>query len=119
MRISEFPPSPDISEDDWAATAATVRMVVGLLDRVARLEEWADKTARTSPKPPAPDPLSAPPRPPNRSAGRASEGQPEHAGHGRVSLPADRVNRVVGVKPEACAHCGTALAGDGLAPACD
>jgi len=118
--MSEFPPSPDISEDDWAATPETVRVVVAdLLDRVGRLEERVNKTSRTSSKPPSSDPPSAPPRPPRRPSGRASGAQPGHAGHGRVPLPADRVNRVVGVKPEACAHCGTALAGDGLAPACD
>ena len=62
--MSDLSPSPDISADDWAATPATVRVVVAdLLERVARLEERANKTSRTSSKPPSSDPPSAPPRP--------------------------------------------------------
>ena len=119
MHMSALPPSLDISEDDWAATPETVRVVVAdLLDRVGRLEERVNKTSRTSSKPPSSDPPSAPPRPPRRPSGRASGAQPGHAGQGRVPLPADRVGRVVDVKPDACAHCGTALAGDDPDPAC-
>jgi len=119
MCMSDFPPSLNISEDDWAATPETVRVVVAdLLDRVGRLEERVNKTSRTSSKPPSSDPPSAPPRPPRRPSGRASGAQPGHAGHGRVPLPPDRVNRVVDVKPDACGHCGTALAGDDPDPAC-
>jgi hypothetical protein len=43
----------------WAATPATVRVVVAdLLDRVGRLEERVNKTSRTSSKPPSSDPPS-------------------------------------------------------------
>ncbi len=120
--MSDLSPSPDISADDWAATPATVRVVVAdLLERVARLEERANKTSRTSSKPPSSDPPSAPPRPARRPSGRASggqPGQPGQPGHGRVPLPADRVGRVVDVKPDACACCGASLTGDDPDPAC-
>jgi len=117
--MSDCSPSPDIPEDDWAATPATVRVLVaGLLDRVARLEERVNTTSRTSSKPPSSDPPSVPPRPARRPSGRASGGQPGHEGHGRVPLPAERVDRVVDVKPATCAGCGAALEGDDPDPAC-
>ncbi len=81
LRMSDLPPSPDIPADDWAATPATVRVVVAdLLDRVGRLEERVNKTSRTSFQPPSSDPPSVPPRPPRGRAGAQELRGPTYAG---------------------------------------
>ncbi len=40
-----------------------------------------------------------------------------HAGHGRPLLPPEQVDQIVEIKPEACAQCGAALAGEDEEPA--
>ncbi|MGH9207505.1 MAG: IS66 family transposase [Acidimicrobiales bacterium] len=116
--MSDQPAPPGIPEDDWAATPLTVRVLVtSLLDRVARLEEHVRQTSRTSSKPPSSDPPSAPPRPARRPSGRKTGGQPGHEGHGRALLPAEQVDQIVDVQPEACAQCGALLRGEDAQPA--
>ncbi len=118
-------PPAGITDDEWAATPATVRELVRglqaqiaqLEERVRAVEERARQTSRTTSRPPSSDPPSMPPRLPRRSMGRPSGGQPGHEGHGRVLLPPEQVTRIVEVKPEACAQCGAALQGEDPHPA--
>ncbi|HLB76291.1 MAG: hypothetical protein AUG75_19885 [Cyanobacteria bacterium 13_1_20CM_4_61_6] len=122
---------PDISVGDWAATPAAIRALVQdqqrrleelgarlmtLEARLAALEERLKQTSRTSSRPPSSDPPSAPPRRTRAPSGRAAGGQRGHAGHGRPLLPVEQVDHLVEVKPEACAQCGTPLAGEDPAP---
>src|SRR2546430_11700404 len=122
---------PDISVGDWAATPAAIRALVQdqqrrleelgarlmpVEARLAALEERLKQTSRTSSRPPSSDPPSAPPRRTRAPSGRAAGGQRGHAGHGRPLLPVEQVDHLVEVKPEACAQCGTPLAGEEPAP---
>jgi hypothetical protein len=108
--MKEQPPD-GITVEDWGATPSAVRVLVRALreqvtlleQRVGVLEEQGRQTSRTSSKPPSSDPPSVPPRPPRRPSGRPTGAQPGHAGHGRLPVSADRVDRVVDVKPDACA----------------
>jgi transposase len=122
--MSDHPPA-GITAEDWAATPASVRLVVQVLQeqvkvleqRVQAVEEQLHQTSRTSSRPPSTDPPSARPRPPRRPSGRPSGGQVGHDGHGRALLSAAQVDRIVEVKPEVCDHCGAPLAGEDAAPA--
>src|SRR5438445_4267689 len=120
-----------ISAADWSATPAVVRALVQaqqqqleaqaaqiqlMAARLATLEERLQQTSRTSSRPPSTDPPSAPPRRKRAPSGRAAGGQRGHAGHGRPLLPVEQVDHLVEVKPEACAQCGTPLAGEDPAP---
>ena len=117
MSSREQVPPTGISAADWAATPFAVRaLVVHLLERVAQVEARLNQTSRTSSKPPSSDPPSAPPRPAKEPSGRKPGGQPGHPGQGRPLNPVEDVDRVIEVRPERCAQCGTLLLGEDPAP---
>jgi len=113
-----------ISANDWAATPASVRvlvlglqrMVEELTQRVAELEEQVHKTSQNSSKPPSSDPPGAPPRPKRVPSGRKAGAQTGHAGHTRELKPASQVDRIIDLKPASCAQCGARLLGDDPEP---
>ncbi len=113
-----------ISDEEWAATPAAVRVLVAALQeqavaltaRVAALEEQTRQSSRNSSKPPSSDPPSVPGRPARAPTGRRAGGQPGHVGHGRPLLPPEQVSEVVEVRPPACRCCGLSLVGDDPQP---
>jgi transposase len=125
--MSDQPPVPEISADDWAATPASVRAVVlallqqvqpmpHLTERVADLEARLNQHSGNSSKPPSSDPPSAPPKPTRTPRGNPRGGQPGHAGQHRPLLPPDQVDEFVLHQPTACPRCQIALPAD-LPPA--
>jgi len=117
MPSQELRPPTGIPEEDWAATPPTVRaLVVRLLERVAQVEARLNQTSRNSSNPPSADPPSAPPRAAKAPSGRKPGGQLGHPGQGRPLKPIEDVDRVIEVKPESCAQCGTLLLGDDPTP---
>lgn len=108
---------PGIPEEDWTATPPTVQaLVLHLLERVAQVEARLNQTSRNSSKPPSSDPPGARPRAAKEASGREPGGQPGHPGQGRRLKPLEDVDRVVEVRPERCAQCGTFLLGEDLNP---
>lgn len=124
MRDVKEPP-PGVGALDWAETPQAVRILVlalqeqvrTLSERVAALEERTRRTSRNSSQPPSSDPPSVSPRAQRKRSKRQRGGQPGHAGHGRALLPVEQVDQVVESTPQACLHCGEALAGVDPAPA--
>jgi len=110
----------EISPEDWTATPPAVRAflhaqaecLTRVEERLATLEERLTQTSRTSSRPPSSDPPSAPPRRRRAPSGRAPGGQVGHVGQGRTLLPVEQVDHIVEIKPEACAQCGAAVAGE-------
>jgi len=115
MPSQEAPPT-GISVEDWAATPPSVRAWARTVEqRLARLEERLKQTSRNSSKPPS----SAPPtlaRPAHSPSGRKTGGQPGHPGYGRELKPVEEVDRLIEVRPTACAQCGTLLLGEDPQP---
>src|SRR5215510_2989852 len=108
--MSNHPPPPGISEEDWSATPVVVRVLVTeLVRRVAQLEVRLNQTSRNSSKPPSSDPPSARPRPAKDPTGRKSGGQPGHEGHGRKLKAESEVDQIIDVRSESCGQCGTLL----------
>lgn len=96
---------------------ATLRTEVGRLRaQVQELTTRLGQNSSNSSKPPSSDPPRHPPRPARPPSGRAPGGQPGHAGHGRMLLSQGHVDRVVELRPVACAQCGTLLLGEDLHP---
>jgi transposase len=115
--MPEQTPPAGISQEDWAATPAAVRVLVTeLLQRVASLEGRLNQTSRNSSKPPSSDPPRAKPRPAKEPSGRKSGGQPGHEGHGRKLKPESEVDHRLEVRPESCEQCGTVLLGEDPEP---
>ncbi len=80
--------------------------------QVQELTARLGQNSSNSSKPPSSDPPHCPPRPARPPSGRAPGGQPGHAGHGRMLLPQDQVDRVVELRPVACVQCGALLLGE-------
>jgi transposase len=115
--MANHAPPPGISEEDWSATPAAVRVLVTeLLRRVADLEARLNQTSRNSSKPPSSDPPSVRPRPAKAPTGQKAGGQLGHEGHGRKLKPASEVDQIIDVRPERCEQCGVLLLGDDDAP---
>jgi transposase len=117
LTMPEVTPPPGMSEEDWAATPVTVRvLVMEWLQRRARLEARLNQTSRNSSKPPAADPPSAKPRAAKVPSGRTSGGQPGHEGRGRKLKPEREVDQVIDVRPEQWRQCGALVLGDEAEP---
>ncbi len=82
---------------------------------VQQLLERLQQDSRTSSRPPSSDPphRQRPSRPPS---GRRPGGQPGHRGQTRTLMPVDEVDRVIPLKPWACARCQQPLTGDDPQP---
>jgi transposase len=77
--------------------------------RIAALEARLGQNSSNSSRPPSSDPPAAP-RPLKRGpSGRKPGRQPGHVAHQRPLVPPERVDHLVTVWPERCAHCGRAL----------
>lgn len=89
-----------------------------LLKLSARIDELERKIAlltrdsSNSSKPPSSDGPAGKPkaRPPKKSKKRNPGGQPGHKGHNRDLIPAEQVDELIPVFPEACDRCGAVLA---------
>lgn len=84
--------------------------------RVAELERRLGMNSHNSSKPPSSDgpDVERPKR--KGDTKRRPGGQPGHEGHHRELLPVERVDKVTGVKPCACEHCGRKFAGEDPQP---
>lgn len=108
-----------LTDADWQQTPlASQALIVALWSEVqqlrsevASLREQVHQSSHNSSRPPSSDPPSVPARK-RRGSGRRPGAQPGHDGHGRRLLPVEQVDVVVPVKPDTCASCGHALAGD-------
>src|SRR5713226_1591594 len=69
------------------------------------------QNSTTTSKPPSSDGLAGRPRVRGRrtKSRRKPGGQPGHPGHSRPLVPAERVNTIVDLVPDACRHCQQAL----------
>jgi transposase len=114
--MDKLSPPAGIPPEDWAATPASVRIVMlTLLERVARLEERINQTSRNSSQPPSSDPPSVV-RPRREPSGHKAGGQPGHVGRGRALKCVDEVDQVIEARPTACEQCGTLLLGEDAHP---
>ncbi len=82
--------------------------------RIADLERQLalrEQNSTTTSKPPSSDGLAGRPRERGRrrKSRRKPGGQPGHPGHSRPLVPAERVNTIVDLVPDACRHCHRAL----------
>jgi len=84
--------------------------------QVAELTARLGQNSANSSKPPSSDPPHRRPRPPHVPSGRTPGGQVGHPGHGRALRPPAQVDRLVQVRPVACAHCGVLLLGEDAQP---
>jgi len=115
--MSDQAPPAGISEEDWSATPAAVRVVVmGLRQRVGQLEARLNQTSRNSSKPPSSDPPQAKPRAAKEPTGRKAGGQLGHEGHGRKLKSESEVDQLIDVRPEHCGQCGTLVLGEEVEP---
>jgi transposase len=115
--MQEHAPPTGISQEDWESTPPAVRGFVGaVLKRLVEVEARLHQTSRNSSNPPSSDPPHAPPRPAKAPSGRTPGGQPGHPGSGRKLKAASEVDRVIEVRPESCAQCGTLLLGEDPEP---
>ena len=81
-----------------------------LQERVRELEARLGLNSTNSSKPPSSDPPGVV-RPPKKPTGKKRGGQKGHRGHHRKRIAAERVDVILEHRPEACGHCGHALAG--------
>lgn len=84
--------------------------------QVEELKRRLDMNSQNSSKPPSSDGPDA--ERSKRKAGgtRRPGGQPGHEGHHRELLPVEKVDKLTGVKPCACEHCGRKLDGEDPQP---
>ncbi len=95
---------------------ALTAQVVALTAQVEELKRCLDMNSHNSSKPPSSDGPDTKARKRRRRGKRRPGGQPGHEGHHRELLPVGQVDRVVGVKPCACAHCGRKVSGEDPQP---
>jgi transposase len=93
-----------------AAIQSLEATIAALQERVRDLEARLGLNSTNSSKPPSSDPPGVV-RPPKKPTGKKRGGQKGHRGHHRKLVGAERVDVIVEHRPEACGHCGHALAG--------
>jgi len=99
-----------------ASLREQVTQVDDLKAEIAELRERLGRNSSNSSRPPSSDPPSYQAKPPREPQGRKQGGQPGHQGSTRQLLPAEEVDRLVELKPAACAGCGRRLCGNDPAP---
>lgn len=99
-------------EKQLASLRDEVATVDDLKAEVAELRERLGQNSSNSSKPPSSDPPSYKRSPQREPQGRKRGGQPGHQGNTRGLLPADEVDHLVELRPEACAGCGRRLRGN-------
>ena len=82
--------------------------IAALTQRVGALEDIVRANSTNSGKPPSSDGPGVQ-KPKREPSGRKQGAQKGHEGKARELLPAERVDRVVELKPERCEHCHSAL----------
>jgi transposase len=96
-----------------AFVVVLVRQGEQLTKRVAELERRLGMNSGNSSQPPSTDrPDDKPARTPRTASGKKRGGQPGHPKAERPLIPTDQCAHVEQHKPDLCAHCGAALAGD-------
>lgn len=103
-------------EKQIAGLREQVAIVDDLKAEIAELRERLGQNSSNSSRPPSSDPPSYKPKPPREPKGRKKGGQPGHQGSARRLLPAAEVDRLVELKPPACAGCGRKLRGEDPQP---
>ena len=109
-----------LQQEQTEALAAQVLalngQVLALNAQVEELKRRLDMTSHNSSKPPSSDgpDVRAPKK--GRRGKRRPGGQPGHEGHHRELLPVEQVDRLIGVKPSACEHCGRKVSGEDPLP---
>ena len=96
---------------------ATLQEQLGRL--TAQVEEFKrrlDMNSQNSSKPPSSDGPDAEPSKRKTGGKRKPGGQPGHEGHHGELLPVEKVDKVTGVTPCACEHCGRKLEGEDPQP---
>jgi transposase len=91
--------------DECPLVQALRAEVKKLAERVEELERRLGRNSRNSSRPPSGDPPGVK-REPKTPTGRKPGGQPGHEGCARAMFPPGRIDRIVPVRPERCAHCG-------------
>ena len=99
-------------EKQLASLRDEVATVDDLKAEIAELRERLGQNSSNSSKPPSSDPPSYKPSPRREPQGRKRGGQPGHHGNTRGLLPADEVDHLVELRPEACTGCGRRLRGN-------
>ncbi len=84
--------------------------------QVEELKRRLGMNSNNSSKPPSSDGPDTEARKRKRGGKRKPGGQPGHQGHHRELLPVEQVDKVTGVKPCACEHCGRKLDGEDPQP---
>lgn len=121
---AEFP----IIQGEWEQTPLSVQALVytlrqenqmlkqqlaGMQIEVDKLGERVNKNSQNSSKPPSSDLFQERKYPPKKEpSGQKQGGQHGHKGKGRKLKPVEQVNKVVVIKPTACAECGALLMGE-------
>src|SRR5207244_2550374 len=94
--------------DEQAKQIAEAEKQIADLERQLALRQ---QNSTTTSKPPSSDGLAGRQRERGRrtKSRRKRGGQPGHPGHSRPLIPAERVNTIVDLVPDACRHCQHAL----------
>lgn len=102
-----------MNDEARAFVVVLVRQVEQLTQRVAELERQLGRNSGNSSQPPSTDrPDQKPEKTPCSSSGRKRGAQPGHPKAQRALIPTDQCDHIEHHKPDHCARCGTALAGD-------
>lgn len=102
-----------MNDEARAFVVVLVRQVEQLTQRVAELERQLGRNSGNSSQPPSTDrPDQKPEKTPCSWSGRKRGAQPGHPKAQRALIPTDQCDHIEHHKPDHCARCGTALAGD-------
>ena len=106
-----------MNDEARAFVVVLVRQVEQLTQRVAELERQLGMNSGNSSQPPSTDrPGEKPQRKPRTSSGKKRGAQRGHPKAERALIPTEQCDHLEHHKPEHCARCGTALAGDDPEP---
>ena len=92
------------------ALRQSLERITQLEQRVNELEARLNRNSSNSSQPPSQDPPQAPKKTKSEKSGRSPGGQPGHQGNHRELAPADKVDKIVEYRAEACPHCQSFLA---------
>ena len=95
---------------------ALMAQVAALNAHIEELKRRLDMNSQNSSKPPSSDGPDTKARKKKGDGKRRPGGQPGHEGHHRELLPVEQVDKVTGVKPSACEHCGRKVNGEDPQP---
>lgn len=120
-----------ISQENWEATPASVKVLVEEMgQRIEKLEqqvtqllsvqqqllEKINRTSKNSSSPPSVDPPNAPKKQRKQKSGKKRGGQKGHEGHSRSLYPIEECESVIDHHPRTCNCCGEKLSGEDINP---